>query len=238
MQALLRGALGAALAACVASVSPATTTDEGSIAARLSVADPAAGERVFRKCRACHRADRGGRNMTGPNLWGIVGGPKAAVEGFRYSNELSALSGDWSFAELDAYLLAPRSFTNGGRMAFVLRKADDRAAVIAYLRTRSDQLIPLPIPSASAAAVSNPSTATQHEPDGLPPDEGRDEVSLLCSTCHSLRIVTQQGLGKRRWDDLMDWMVEEQGMDELDPETRQKVVRYLAKHFGEDRGRN
>ena len=123
-------------------------------------------------------------------------------------------------------------------MAFVLKKAEDRAAVIAFLRTRSDRFIPLPTATTSVAPVSRPATSAKQEPDGLPPGEGRDEVSLLCSTCHSLRLVTQQGLGERRWDDLMDWMVEEQGMDELDPETRQKVVRYLAKHFGEGRDRN
>ncbi len=237
MRALLRGVYAAAMAACFAAASAATGTEEG-IAARLAVADPAAGERVFRKCRACHRADRDGRNMTGPNLWGIVGGRKAAVEDFRYSEELSALGGQWSYAELDAYLLAPRSFTNGGRMAFALRKSEDRAAVIAFLRTRSDRPEPLPTAPMTEEAVPDPSAAAQQVSVGLPPGDGREEVSVLCSTCHSLRLVTQQGLGERRWDDLMDWMVEEQGMDELDPETRQNVVRYLAKFFGEDRKRN
>ena len=72
---------------------------------------------------------------------------------------------------------------------------------------------------------------------GLPSRDGREEVRALCSSCHSIRIVLQQGLSARHWDALMDWMIEEQCMDELGARTRRLVVNCLAAHFGEDRRR-
>ena len=123
-------------------------------------------------------------------------------------------------------------------MAFRLGRSRDRAAVIAYLRTLSDHPFPLPAAPGSAAASLGPPTETEAEFYDLPSGEGREEVRALCSTCHSLQIVVQQGLSARRWDALMDWMIEEQGMDELDAGTRRLVVNYLAAHFGEDRRRN
>ena len=68
---------------------------------------------------------------------------------------------------------------------------------------------------------------------GLPEGEGRDTVSAICSGCHSLRLVKQQGMSRKRWDHLLDWMVEKQGMPELDPETRDTVLDYLAENFSE-----
>jgi hypothetical protein len=66
---------------------------------------------------------------------------------------------------------------------------------------------------------------------GLPPDKGRDEVAAYCSACHSLRLVVQQGLSRSSWDELMDWMVEEQSMEPLEPDERALVLDYLSKHI-------
>lgn len=69
---------------------------------------------------------------------------------------------------------------------------------------------------------------------GLPDSPGRETVFTLCAGCHSMMIVTQQGLPRDVWDETLDWMVEEQGMAELDAETRTLVLDYLARHYGPD----
>ncbi|MDH3265148.1 MAG: cytochrome c family protein, partial [Paracoccaceae bacterium] len=114
-------------------------------AAAEAAPDPelvAAGEGVFRQCRACHKVGEGARNGTGPALNGILGGPAGAVEGFRYSPAAQqAAEGGlvWTAENLDAYLEKPREFMAGTRMSFAgLRKEEDRAAVIAYLSTFSE----------------------------------------------------------------------------------------------------
>ncbi len=70
--------------------------------------------------------------------------------------------------------------------------------------------------------------------DGLPPGEGRDEVYGICASCHSARLVTQQGLSREAWAETIDWMVDEQGMGELDDETNRLVLDYLSKHLNID----
>ncbi len=103
----------------------------------------AAGEALWRQCRACHTVDEGGRNGTGPNLYGIVGHAVGAVEGFRYSNPMQAAASEglvWTPEELDAFLADPRSYMRGTRMSFRgLRDEADRAAMIAYLTSFGSQ---------------------------------------------------------------------------------------------------
>ncbi len=202
------------------------------ISLSVVAAGPARGERVFRKCKACHMAEPDGRNLTGPNLWGVVGRRKAAIDGYRYSPALASLGGIWDYTDLDAYLLSPREFVPNGRMTFRLRKAADRAAVIAFLRTRSDNPYPLPTPEDFRGSAGRLPGEADVPVDGLPPGNGRKEVRALCSSCHSLQVVVQQGLDARRWDALMDWMVNEEGMTDLDSGTRRLIVNYLATHFG------
>ena len=79
----------------------------------------------------------------------------------------------------------------------------------------------------------SPAAAQDGEYGGLPSGEGRETVYAICSGCHSIRLVTQQGMSRKRWDDLLDWMVKKQGMPELDPETRETVLDYLAEHYGQ-----
>lgn len=203
----------------------------------IAAASPQEGERLFLRCKACHTIDKGAPNRLGPNLWGVIGHPKASVPGFNYSPALKKLGGDWDYAALSAYLENPRAFAPGNRMAFPgLKDPRQRAAVIAYLRTKADS--PVPPPSAAAPAEPAPQAAEAEDFGGLPEDEGREEVHAICSACHSLRLVTQQGLTAQRWDELMDWMTEKQGMPELTPDMRQRVVSYLAEHFGpQSRGR-
>ena len=114
----------------------AEVAEEGPAFADLYAAsDAAAGEKVFGKCKACHKLD--GSDGTGPHLNGIVGKAKAASAGFGYSDALLAMASDvWSPENLDAFLLNPKGYAPGTKMSFAgLPKADERANLIAYLAT-------------------------------------------------------------------------------------------------------
>tara|TARA_R110002012_G_scaffold225728_1_gene397713 strand:+ start:1558 stop:2289 length:732 start_codon:yes stop_codon:yes gene_type:complete len=105
----------------------------------LAQGDPAAGEKVFRKCKACHTVEEDGPNRVGPNLYGIVGASVAAVDGFRYSGALTDHGGDWTPDRLAAFLANPRKVVPGTKMSFAgLRKPEDQADVIAYLASLPD----------------------------------------------------------------------------------------------------
>jgi cytochrome c len=111
----------------------------------LALGDAAHGEKVFKKCSACHIVAKGGKNLIGPALYGVVGRPAASVEGYAYSTALKAHGKNWSFEELNAFLLKPKSYIKGTKMAYAgLRKDKDRASVILYLNSQSDNSLPRP----------------------------------------------------------------------------------------------
>jgi cytochrome c len=128
-----------------ASTQTAAAPPGGSLPDMLKAADPAAGQKVAAKCKACHDFTKGGPNKVGPNLWGIVGAKHAHVQGFNYSDAIKGLSGDWTYENLDKFLTKPKDYAPGTKMAFPgLPKPEDRAALLAYLRTLSDSPLPLP----------------------------------------------------------------------------------------------
>ena len=112
--------------------------------AHLGTADVGNGEKLFkRRCRACHTNTKDGPNKTGPNLWNIVGREQGAREGYRYSNGLKGLGGHWGFEELDRFITRPMDYVADTRMAFPgLRKASERADLIAYLKSLSNDPVP------------------------------------------------------------------------------------------------
>ncbi|MEQ9126312.1 MAG: c-type cytochrome, partial [Alphaproteobacteria bacterium] len=111
----------------------------------LAAADPADGEKVFKKCQACHTDEKGGANKVGPNLYGIVGNDVATHDGFSYSGALLGVPGNWTYEALNEFLYNPKVHVPGTKMAFAgLRKAEDRAAIIALLRSLDDSPEPLP----------------------------------------------------------------------------------------------
>lgn len=128
------------------------------LAQDLTGGDPEAGAKVFNKCKACHMVGEDAKNRVGPTLNGIVGMEWGKVDGFKYSSsltEIAAAEGKrWDLATLSAYLEKPRDVIPKGRMAFAgLRKAEERADVIAYLATFGpDGATVDPVPVLEAAA--------------------------------------------------------------------------------------
>lgn len=100
----------------------------------VQAADPAAGEKVFRKCKACHAVGEGAKNKVGPQLNGLIGRTAGTVEGYKYSTANAESGVVWTEEALDEYLKNPRQYMKGTKMAFPgLKKDDERADVIAYL---------------------------------------------------------------------------------------------------------
>ena len=103
------------------------------------------GEKIFKKCGSCHNYQKGNANKVGPNLWNIINRPKASVEGFAYSKALFELSGNWTYDEIAEFLYKPKEYVKGTKMNFAgLKKVEDLANVILFLREQSDNPIALP----------------------------------------------------------------------------------------------
>ena len=115
------------------------------ISALMAQADLVHGEKIFKKCSACHSIQAGGGNKIGPALYNVVGRKVAAVEDYKYSKALVAYKKNWTFEELNGYLIKPQAWIKGTKMAFAgLRKEKDRASVILYLNKNSNSPLPLP----------------------------------------------------------------------------------------------
>ena len=131
--------------------------DEGpqSILPLLASADPAAGEKVAKKCTACHSFDEGGADKIGPNLWNVVNREIASVGGFGYSDALQGMAGEvWDYEALGAFLADPKGWAPGTKMSFAgLKKPEDQASMVAYLRSLSGDPAPLPSEDEIAAAT-------------------------------------------------------------------------------------
>jgi cytochrome c len=115
------------------------------VAPLLAAANIENGKAKFRLCVACHTPAEGGKNLVGPNLWNIVNRARGAADGFSYSPGMKAKGGAWSYEDLNSFLANPKQFLPQTKMAFAgLPKPEDRADVIAYLRTLSPSPAPLP----------------------------------------------------------------------------------------------
>ena len=128
--------------------SAAASDPAGGVLAMIGSQDVADGEKVAKKCKACHAFEEGGKNKSGPPLWDVVNRPVGAAEGFRYSKamiEFGEGGKTWTYETLDAYLVAPKKVVPKTKMAFAgLKKEKDRAAILAYLRSLSSNPAPLP----------------------------------------------------------------------------------------------
>ena len=235
--------LSGTLAALIVIVGAAA--DETSLRKRLAAASPERGQKVFRVCGACHSIDEDAGHTTGPNLWGVVGRPVAAADEYdRYSPAMRSIGGIWSPERLDRYLRQPMAEVEGTAMVFPgIPSAVDRADLIAWLDRNS------PVPSdfgserAALGAVEGAKDTDGAAPRPTqPPDlgalvtgEGAEETHAYCTACHSERIVAQQGLTRSDWEELLEQMVEENGMEPIEEPELGRVLGYLATHYGPDR---
>ena len=131
----------------IAASATSTEVDSGSenILALFASTNAAEGAKIFKKCAACHSIAEGGSNKIGPALWGVLGRPIGSVPDYKYSKAMASYGKNWSFEEMDGFLIKPKEWIKGTKMAFAgLRKEKDRASVILYLNENSDNPLPLP----------------------------------------------------------------------------------------------
>ena len=115
------------------------------VAALLAKADADHGAQIARQCQACHDFTKGGPNRVGPNLWGVLGGPHAHKGDYAYSDAMKNAPGTWDYESVNKFIAGPQAFVPGTKMGFAgLKKVQDRADVIAWLRQQSDSPVALP----------------------------------------------------------------------------------------------
>ena len=115
------------------------------IAALMALGDVNAGEKIFKKCAACHSINQGGANKIGPALYNVVGRKIGGVTDYKYSKAFVEYGKEWNFEELNGFLIKPSKWIKGTKMAYAgLRKEEDRASIIKYLNQNSDSPLPLP----------------------------------------------------------------------------------------------
>ena len=115
------------------------------IVAVMAQGDVTSGEKIFKKCAACHSINKGGKNKIGPALYNVVGRNVGGVTDYKYSKTLASYGKAWTFEELNGFLIKPSAYLKGTKMSYAgLRKEADRASVIKYLNQNSDSPKPLP----------------------------------------------------------------------------------------------
>nr|WP_319533880.1 c-type cytochrome [uncultured Vibrio sp.] len=187
----------------------------------------AAGEQQAMVCKACHQFEPDGVTVVGPPLWGLAERTIASFEGFNYSEGIKQHQGKWDAEKLDAFIASPEEFAPGTNMLFPgVKDPGARAAIIAWLATKN--------PSPPDWLTTSSGMEVKSAGDGiLTPGENMELVAAICSACHSLHMVAQQGLSRTRWDKMLDWMIEEQGMEDLAGDDREAVLDYLSTYYGQ-----
>ena len=121
------------------------TDNKVDIVALMAMGDVTSGEKIFKKCAACHSIVKDGKNKIGPALYNVVGRQVGGVSDYKYSKALAGYEKSWTFEELNGFLLKPAKWIKGTKMAYAgLRKEEDRASIIKYLNQNSDSPLPLP----------------------------------------------------------------------------------------------
>jgi len=128
-----------------ATATQASAESQVDIAALLAMGDLEHGKKVFKKCAACHSINQGGKNKIGPKLWNVMFRPVGSITNYKYSKALSGYKKEWSWEEMNGFLIKPSKWIQGNKMGFAgLKKEKDRASVILYLNQNSDSPKPLP----------------------------------------------------------------------------------------------
>lgn len=132
----------------------AEVVKEVSLAELLAGASASSGERVAKKCAACHTFDQGGANKIGPNLWSLVGRHAASASGFKYSSAMSGSGLTWDYETLNAFLTKPKNVVPGTAMSFAgIKKPKDRANLLAWISEKSDAPVAFPAFAAPVEAA-------------------------------------------------------------------------------------
>ncbi len=120
------------------------SSDSGNIMAIFASTSSSEGEKIFKKCAACHSIAQGGKNKIGPALWGVLGRNAGNAPEYKYSKAMAAYGKPWSFEEMDGFLLKPKDWVKGTKMSFAgLKNQKDRAAIILYMNENTDNPLPL-----------------------------------------------------------------------------------------------
>ncbi|MBK9586315.1 MAG: c-type cytochrome [Alphaproteobacteria bacterium] len=154
---------------------PAADKPPEPILALLASADIEKGAKLSKACAACHSFEKGGPAKQGPSLWDVVNRDKGSAAGFEYSPTCKDMPGNWDYASLNLFLAKPKKYMPGTKMNYVgLKKVEDRAAIIAWLRTLADSPAALPTEAEIAAeqAASAPPAETATAPEATPPADG------------------------------------------------------------------
>ena len=115
------------------------------ISALLALGNIDHGKMIFKKCAACHSVSKGGGNKIGPALWGVIGRKAGSISDYKYSKAISGFDKNWDFEAINNFLIKPKNFIKGNKMAFAgISKEKDRASVILYLNEQGDTPLPLP----------------------------------------------------------------------------------------------
>mgnify|MGYP006115066293 CR=1 FL=1 len=115
------------------------------ISALLALGNIDHGKMIFKKCAACHSASKGGGNKIGPALWGVIGRKAGSISDYKYSKAMSGFGKNWDFEAMNNFLIKPKNFVKGNKMAFAgISKEKDRASVILYLNEQGDSPLSLP----------------------------------------------------------------------------------------------
>lgn len=143
---LAKPAIAVADAPATGAAAPAVA-ELAPIGPKLKDANVEKGKALYvQQCITCHTIDKGGANKVGPNQWDIIGRKKASHEGFSYSSALQAKGGEWTYEDINHMIFKPQAFVRGTKMAYAgMPKEQDRADLIAYLRTMHDEPLP-PLP--------------------------------------------------------------------------------------------
>ena len=132
-------------------VASTTSTETGSVSsdavnimALFASTSAAEGAKIFKKCAACHSIAEGGGNKIGPALWGVLGRSAGSIPDYKYSKAMAAHGKNWSFEEMNGFIIKPKDWKKGTKMSFAgLKKAKERAAVILYMNENTSNPLPL-----------------------------------------------------------------------------------------------